>query len=157
MLMQGSYEHNIHWGIYRVQSGHRNDIAIIDCPYITHKVEVYDAHGLNILDGASVLWTEVRRHHLPRKKGNREVVCAVVVGIQHCQYITASKSILFTVRAIEDKGKFRVEGVPINSKLPCFKVVGSEWLTKVDWRDSSQRETYTQRYYSGRILSWNYL
>lgn len=40
MIMIGCnpHEHNIHEGTYRVQSGHRNDIAIIDCPYIAHKV-----------------------------------------------------------------------------------------------------------------------
>lgn len=55
--MEQAYAHNIHSGVYQVQSGHRNDIAIIDCPYVPHKIEVYDAHGLKILHGASVLWT----------------------------------------------------------------------------------------------------
>lgn len=81
-----------------MQSGHRNDIAIIDCPYIAHKIEVYDAHGLKILHGAQVFWTEVRRHYLSKRKGNREVISAVVVGIKHCDYLCAGKKVLCTLR-----------------------------------------------------------
>ena len=142
MIGCNPHEHNIHEGIYRVQSGHRNDIAIIDCPYITHKVEVYDAHGLNILDGACVLWTEVRRHHLPRRKGSREVVCAVVVGIRHCQYITDGKQILLTLRANYSPQGYIIYGVPINSKLPAFKLTPSALLAEVDWEDSEIREAF---------------
>jgi hypothetical protein len=48
---------NINEGIYLIQPGFRNDTAIIICPYISHRIEVYDAHSLKIIHGASVFWT----------------------------------------------------------------------------------------------------
>jgi hypothetical protein len=89
---------NINEGIYLVQSGFRNNTAIIECPYISHKIEVYNSLGLKILHGASVYWTEVRRQYLSKKKGNREVINAVVVGIKHCHYLCDAKNILCTLR-----------------------------------------------------------
>jgi hypothetical protein len=34
---------NLNEGIYLVQSGYRNHTAIIECPYVSHKIEVYGA------------------------------------------------------------------------------------------------------------------
>lgn len=48
---------NLNEGVYLVQSGHKNDTAIIECPYVAQRIEVYDAHGLKILHGAQVYWT----------------------------------------------------------------------------------------------------
>ena len=48
---------NLNEGVYLVQAGFRNNTAIIDCPYIAHKIEVYNSLGLKILHGASVFWT----------------------------------------------------------------------------------------------------
>jgi len=70
-----------------LQSGHRIDTATIQCPYIPRRIEVIDAHGLKILHGAQVFWTEVRRQYHSKRKGNREVISAVVVGIKHCEYL----------------------------------------------------------------------
>ena len=89
--------HNLNEGVYLVQSGHRNDTAIIECPYVAQRIEVYDAHGLKILHGAQVYWTEVRRQYLPKRKGNREVINAVVVGIKHCEYLCEGKKVLCTL------------------------------------------------------------
>lgn len=48
---------NLNEGTYLVQSGFRNDTAIISCPYIPQRIEVYGAHSLKILNGAEVYWT----------------------------------------------------------------------------------------------------
>ena len=62
---------DINEGIYLVQSGYRNHTAIIECPYISYKIEVYGAQDLKILHGAQVFWTEVRRQYPSKRKGNR--------------------------------------------------------------------------------------
>ena len=46
----------IHEGIYTIQSGFRNNTALIHCPYIPNRIEVFDAPNMNILDGAQVYW-----------------------------------------------------------------------------------------------------
>ena len=67
---------------------------------MSHRIEVYDAHSLNILHGASVFWTEVKRQYPSKRKGNREVIHAVVVAIKHCQYLCEGKNILCTLKII---------------------------------------------------------
>ena len=62
---------NINQGTYLVQSGFKNDTAIISCPYVAKKIEVYGAHSLKILHGAQVYWTEVRRLHCSSRKGGK--------------------------------------------------------------------------------------
>lgn len=116
---------NINEGTYLVQSGYRNNIAIIDCPYISHRIEVYNSQGLKILHGASVYWTEVRRQYLPKKKGNREVISAVVVGIKHCHYLCDAKKILCTLKIFKEEGNWKIQGIPVNKRLPIFDVIDS--------------------------------
>lgn len=89
---------NLNEGTYFVQSGYKNHTAVIECPYISHKIEVYQAHDLKILHGASVFWTEVRREYRSKRKGSREVISAVVVGIKHCRYLCEGKAILCTLQ-----------------------------------------------------------
>jgi hypothetical protein len=43
---------NLHEGTYLVQSGFRNDTAVISCPYIPRKIEVNGAHSIKIIHGA---------------------------------------------------------------------------------------------------------
>lgn len=117
--------HNLNEGTYFVQCGFKNDTAIIECPYVAQRIEVYDAHGLKILHGAQVYWTEVRRQYLPKRKGNREVISAVVVGIKHCEYLCEGKKILCTLRIKRNEENYSVQGVPVDKKLPSFDVV--EW------------------------------
>lgn len=62
---------NLNEGTYLVQSGFRNDTAIISCPYIPQRIEVYGAHSLKILNGAEVYWTEVRRQYCSARKGGK--------------------------------------------------------------------------------------
>lgn len=116
---------NLNEGVYLVQSGYRNNTAIIECPYISHKIEVYNSQDLKILHGASVYWTEVRRQYLPKKKGNREVINAVVVGIKHCHYLCDGKKFLCTLRIYQEGNAWKIQGVPVNKKLPNFDVVNS--------------------------------
>jgi hypothetical protein len=116
-----------------VQSGHKNDTAIIECPYVTQRIEVYDAHGLKILHGAQVYWTEVRRQYLPKRKGNREVICAVVVGIKHCEYLCEGKNFLCTLKIEREGSNLRIQGVPVNKKLPPFDVTNSEEVERQDF------------------------
>lgn len=89
---------NLNEGVYLVQSGFRNDTAIISCPYISHRIEVYEAQSLKIFHGAQVFWTEVRRQYPSKRKGNREVVCAVVLAIKHCEYLCEGKQFLCTLK-----------------------------------------------------------
>lgn len=91
---------NLNEGVYLVQSGFRNDTALVDCPYISSRIEVYDAQSLRILDGASVLWSEVRRQYSSKRRGNREIITAVVVGIKHCKYFCNGKNVLCTLEVI---------------------------------------------------------
>lgn len=108
-----------------MQSGHRNDTAIIECPYVAQRIEVYDAHGLKILHGAQVYWTEVRRQYLPKRKGNREVINAVVVGIKHCEYLCEGKNVLCTLKVKPEANGYRIQAMPVNKRLPAFDVVNS--------------------------------
>lgn len=139
-----------------MQSGHRNDIAIIECPYVSRKIEVYEAHGLKILHGAQVFWTEVRRQYLPRRKGNREVINAVVVGIKHCTYLCDGKQILCTLLISDTPEGPRIQGLPVNHKLPAFDLVDTALLSGYDLTLLEVRKQLEQRYFWAQLLCWNY-
>ena len=85
---------NIGEGVYHVQYGHRKDTALIHCPYLPYRIEVYESCSLNILDGAEVYWTEIRQFR--RKK--ETVIQAAIVGLKNCQYLYQGKQILCTLK-----------------------------------------------------------
>lgn len=125
--------HNLNEGVYLVQSGYKNDTAIIECPYVAQRIEVYDAHGLKIIHGAQVYWTEVRRQYLPKRKGNREVINAVVVGIKHCEYLCDGKEVLCTLKIDREGQNYKIQGIPVNKRLPTFDVVNSPEIERQDF------------------------
>lgn len=97
--------YDLHEGIYHVQSGFRNKTAIIECPYLTEKIEVYDAPNLQILDGARVYWRELRKFYVTKKHTQRQelVINGAVVGLKHCQYFHDGINIICTL--FQDKNK----------------------------------------------------
>lgn len=139
-----------------MQSGHKNDTAIIECPYVAQRIEVYDAHGLKILHGAQVYWTEVRRQYLPKRKGNREVINAVVVGIKHCEYLCEGKQILCTLKIEREGSVCNIQAVPVNKKLPPFDLINSPEIEKQDFSKEEVVQRYEKRYFWARFLYWNY-
>ena len=86
--------YNIAEGVYQVQYGHKKDTAIIRCPYISLRIEVYDTNGLNILDGAEVYWTQIRQI----RKKRETIIQAVVVGLKDCPYIFGGKQIICSLK-----------------------------------------------------------
>lgn len=148
--------HSLNEGTYLVQPGFRNDTAIISCPYISHRIEVYDAHSLKILHGASVFWTEVRRQYPSKRKGNREVISAVVVGIKHCEYLCEGKNILCTLKVTKTETGFAYQGIPVNRKLPTFDLVDSPEISSRNLDDDNVRKNLLEKYYWARFLYWNY-
>ena len=86
--------YNVAEGVYQVQRGYRKDTAIIRCPYIDLRIEVYDSCSLNILDGAEVYWTEIRQFRRKRET----IIQAAVVGLKDCQYIYGGKEIICSLQ-----------------------------------------------------------
>ena len=79
---------------------------------------------MNILDGASVYWREIRRFYVFKKNSNRKemVINAAVVGQKHCKYICDGINIICTVSMDQSGAEPRVFAYPLNKKLPAMEV-----------------------------------
>ena len=116
------YAQEIHVGIFKVQAGFRNNTGLIQCPYLTDRIEVENAPALKVLDGATVYWQQIRRFRVNRKSPDRQetVIVANVLSVASCRYISEGTNIICTVRFRESSTGCSVLGKPLNKKLPTL-------------------------------------
>lgn len=148
----------LHEGVYHVQSGFRNDTALIHCPYISNRIEVVDASSLNILDGAAVYWREVRHFYVFKKNSNRKemIINAVVVGQKHCKYICDGINIICTLAMQQTANGSQIYARPLNKKLPMLEIIDDNGYSAAYPDAFDQWDNIGTHYYWVRILCWNY-
>lgn len=118
-------DYGINEGSFLTQAGFRSNVAYIECPYISHRIEVHDALDLQVLDGAQVYWREIRRYTTTKKGSSKQetVLVAAILGIKHCKYIFGGINIIATLEMQETNGQARLIARPINKKLPHFEII----------------------------------
>jgi hypothetical protein len=94
-----NFDYGINEGTFLMQSGFRSSTGLIECPYISYRIEVSDVHNLQILDGTQVFWRELKKFYTKKKNTNTQeiIINAEIIGVKHCQYIMGGLNIIATL------------------------------------------------------------
>jgi hypothetical protein len=123
-----NFDYGIHEGTFLLQPGFRSCIGLIECPYMTGRIEVNDAHEVKVLDGAQVFWREVKKFQVKKKNANisETIICAEVVALKHCKYMMGGINIITTLELQNINGEAHLIGRPINKKIPYLQIIDFE-------------------------------
>ena len=113
---------------------------------------------MNILDGASVYWREIRRFYVFKKNSNKKemVINAAVVAQKHCKYICDGINIICTL-SLDSSGPYpSVYARPLNKKLPVLQVYDANGYPAAYPTAFPEWDKMASFYYWVRIQCWNY-
>lgn len=80
----------------------------------------------------------------------------MVVGIKHCEYLCDGKEVLCTLKIDKEGPVYKIQGIPVNKRLPTFDVVNSPEIEKQDFSKAEVVQRYEKRYFWARFSYWNY-